>query len=368
MTIVGTNEIYHREDLVGQFWYMHFWVPNPPPHQSWIPPPPQAGGCPRQCGCPQWYGCLLVIAEDSKGPQRREANRRRHRLTEPTTKALCQPPPLRAGPTEGQNEQWREANRRRQRQTIRSRGLVPNPPPPPQSKDALPLCFARSMSHSLSLVSAKFTAAKLTRHQIPPPPPPALSRLLRPCTAGLVHLTASRCRRCPLSCRCPCVAVQRAAIAVRSTAGCRARPTRYNRFACPMSSFARSQLSRTASTGPRWGCGGAAPAAARRFWAQLVDRVGRRSLGIEGLQLRHNNGAPPVSRPATVLPVDHPILDTLRGFLRRTRRLRASRAPVPQPLSCRCVPGGGGGLCISFQILYKNFVRNLFGVFKDLSG
>ena len=25
--------------------------------------------------------------------QRREANRRRHRLTEPTTKALCQPPP-----------------------------------------------------------------------------------------------------------------------------------------------------------------------------------------------------------------------------------------------------------------------------------
>ena len=34
--------------------------------------------------------------------------------------------------------------------------------------------------------------------------------------------------------------------------------------------------------------------------------------------------------------------------------------------------GGGGGIVqariCAFQILYKNFVRNLFGVFKDLCG
>ena len=45
--------------------------------------PPRQGDARRSTK----YGCLLVIAEGSR------ANRRRHRLTEPTTKALCQPAP-----------------------------------------------------------------------------------------------------------------------------------------------------------------------------------------------------------------------------------------------------------------------------------
>ena len=48
------------------------------------------------CGSADARGSTDACLSSQKA-QRREANRRRHRLTEPTTKALCQtpPPPLR---------------------------------------------------------------------------------------------------------------------------------------------------------------------------------------------------------------------------------------------------------------------------------
>ena len=55
------------------------------------PPPPWAGGCPRQCGCPQQCRGLLVIAEGSKARGQQappQANRANHQGLVPT------PPPL----------------------------------------------------------------------------------------------------------------------------------------------------------------------------------------------------------------------------------------------------------------------------------
>ena len=73
----------------------HSGTPPTPPFPPWAevafwsPPPPRQGDARGRAdarisadACLSWQKV-----------QGREANRRRHRLTEPTTKALCQPPP-----------------------------------------------------------------------------------------------------------------------------------------------------------------------------------------------------------------------------------------------------------------------------------
>ena len=58
------------------------------------PPPRQVDACGSADVRSSKDACL-----PQQKVQRREANRRRHRLTEPTTKALCQPPPLSLHPS-----------------------------------------------------------------------------------------------------------------------------------------------------------------------------------------------------------------------------------------------------------------------------
>ena len=65
----------------------------PPPSNASLPPPPPPGRWMPVRTCSSADACLSW-----QKVQRREANRRRHRLTKPTTKALCQPPPPSAPP------------------------------------------------------------------------------------------------------------------------------------------------------------------------------------------------------------------------------------------------------------------------------
>ena len=53
------------------------------------PPPPRQGDARGSADARRSTDACL----SQQKVQGREANRRRHRLTEPTTKALCQPPP-----------------------------------------------------------------------------------------------------------------------------------------------------------------------------------------------------------------------------------------------------------------------------------
>ena len=72
--------------------------------------------------------------------QRREANRRRHRLTDPATKALCQTPPK--GPPA--NVRCQKCRRPPSRQKPPDPPLAPPEPPPPKGRpDAWSMCLMR---------------------------------------------------------------------------------------------------------------------------------------------------------------------------------------------------------------------------------
>ena len=86
VTIAGKNEIYNRETLVRPFLVHQVLGPKPPPP---LPPPFSKEALPPRQGDARSSTDACLSWQKVQG---REANRRRHRLTEPTTKALCQPP------------------------------------------------------------------------------------------------------------------------------------------------------------------------------------------------------------------------------------------------------------------------------------